>query len=67
MEDCCFRDLCGGLAQPCPCVNRCQWKVEKVDRFGHAAGVTFVCSNCTEKRRLLSSRILGGKYVVNQR
>ena len=67
VEEPCFGDLCAALVQPCSCVGRCLWEVSKVDRFGLAVGVTFVCGKCRSKRRWLSSRIRGGKYVINQR
>ena len=48
-------------------MGRCQWQAGTIERFGHAVGVTFSCTKCHTRRRWLSSRILGGKYVVNQR
>ena len=67
VEEHCLRDPCGGLVQSSTCASKCMWEIERLDRFGHAAGITFTCQRCHSKRRWLSSRILGGKYIVNQR
>ena len=58
VEDCCFRDLCIALVQPSRCTSRCQWEIERVDRFGHAVGVTF---NCSQQEALAQLSYTGGE------
>jgi hypothetical protein len=62
-----FKDLSNGLTQLCKCGYLC-WKMTGFARqFGHVLRVEYTCQKCKSKKWWASSRICGGRYVVNQR
>jgi hypothetical protein len=60
-------ELSASLLQQCLCGNQCWMMTGDIRQFGHVLRTEYECQSCGSRKWWASSRIIGDRYVVNQK